>query len=141
MSFAPAPLTGRELAAIAGGAIAATLFAAVALAPLGPLAHPLVPILGLAAPALLVAHHRGGVRTVLGLTRPSGRALVGAVLVGASLWLVVVVALGPLLALLPDRARTEEVLAPLADPTTPLALRLAAYALLPALTEELLCRG
>jgi membrane protease YdiL (CAAX protease family) len=137
----PDPLALGELLGVAIGALALALIAATALQGFGLLGRVLVPLIGFAAPALALAHRRGGVGPALGLVRPRAGALVGAVLVGGSLWLLVVVALAPLLELVPDREATEQALSGLVDPDRPLALRLAAFAVVPALTEELLCRG
>jgi membrane protease YdiL (CAAX protease family) len=134
-------VAGRTLAATALAPVWLMLVAGLLFMPLGTAGVPLAAILAFAAPPLVLARRHGGARRFLALHAASPRAIAGAVLIGASLWLVVLVALGPLLQLLPDHALTEERLAPMTDPSTPLALRLAMFAAVPAIAEELLCRG
>jgi membrane protease YdiL (CAAX protease family) len=133
---APPPV----LAAIAIAAIVLALGFAALLAPLGPLGLLAAQALGFGLPALALAA-RDGAGPGLGLVRPSTTALVGAALAGAGAWVLIAIVLGPALELLPDRAATEARLEELNDPAFGLAARLALYAAMPAVLEELLCRG
>jgi sodium transport system permease protein len=109
--------------------------------PLGAAGVVLAQLAAFAGVPALAARARGG-RRWLGLTAPSGRAVAGAVLIGASAWylLTVVAAVQELVAPMPAalRAGLEEMIGPGAGP---LAAALAVYALTPGICEELLCRG
>jgi sodium transport system permease protein len=131
----------RELALAALGALVLLVFFAGLLLPLGPAGAVLALALGLGVPAVLVARRHGGVVPGLGLVAPDRRALLGALIAGLSFWLIVTLLLGPILTALPDAGSTEERLGALIDPSIPLVVRLALFALLPAIVEELLCRG
>jgi membrane protease YdiL (CAAX protease family) len=128
------------LAAIAIAAIVLALGFAAVLAPLGPPGLLAAQALGFGLPALALAA-RDGAGPGLGLVPPARGALVGAALAGAGAWVLIAILLGPALELLPDRAATEARLEALNDPAFGLAARLALYAAMPAVLEELLCRG
>ena len=91
-----------------------------------------------AAPALLAARMSVGTGA-LGLRWPSGRALLGAVLFGASFWYLNLVLVAPILAEWTSEADRALEVAIAAD--QPLWLELLILALVPAVCEELLVRG
>lgn len=134
-------VSGRALGFTALASVWLVLVAGLAVAPLGHLGGPVVSLVALAGPSLALARRHGDVRRVLGLGRPPAVALLGAALLGASLWLLVLVAIGPLVELMPDREQTDQRLAVLIDPALGLPLRLVLFAAVPAVCEELLCRG
>jgi sodium transport system permease protein len=133
--------------------VALVLFAVVGLLMLG-LAPPLQArglgglaaseLLFVALPALgvaLVRRGRGGF-AALGIGRPRARHLLGALLVGVSLWYLLAVLVLPLQERLfpapPTLRRAREAVA---VSTLPLAVTLLGVAVVPAVCEELLCRG
>jgi sodium transport system permease protein len=81
--------------------------------------------------------------TALGLRRPRAAAWAGALLVGASGWVVVGLGIAPLLErLAPMPKSLVDALERAANPDgAPLWLTLLAVAVTPAICEELLCRG
>jgi sodium transport system permease protein len=98
-----------------------------------------VEVTALALPAVLVARAWGGARETLGLTMPRARAVVGAVLLGGSFWLVNAVFVARWFA---DRASaSDRQLADIVAGGDPLALKILVIALAPAVCEELLVRG
>lgn len=100
----------------------------------------LAQLIGFAAPAWLAARRTGSPGAVLGLVAPPARAVVGSVLVAISLWYVSAVVLVPLARDLVTEGETERLLEHLAG-SEPIALKLIALAVVPALCEELLFRG
>jgi membrane protease YdiL (CAAX protease family) len=127
------------LEAIALFTAAAAAFVLIAVMAGGGLAGlALAQIGGLAGVAIAHALARGDAAARLGLAPPPARAIVGAILVGASLWYVNLSLAAPIArALQSDEvARLERTLA-----TPPLGVRLLVVAALPAICEELLCRG
>lgn len=100
----------------------------------------LAQVSGFAAPAWLAARRAGRPFGVLGLVAPTWRALAGSVLVAISYWYVSAVVLVPWVEHLVTEAEAEQLLEHLAGPS-PLALKLLALAVVPALCEELLFRG
>lgn len=97
-------------------------------------------LVGFAAPAWLAARRAGAPGAVLGLVAPRARAVVGSVLVAISLWYVIAVVLVPWVEDLVTEGEAEELARHLSG-AEPLALKLVALALVPALCEELLFRG
>jgi sodium transport system permease protein len=96
----------------------------------------------LALPVVVVARVRGGVVTGLGLSRPSGRSLLGGVLVGVSGWIVLATLVLPIQeALFPTPKALEQALQGLVAPAASLWVTVLAVAVSPAVCEELLCRG
>ena len=88
-------------------------------------------------PAVVLARVRGD---RLGWTRPRGLQLLGAALVGASAWAFLVAAVLPLQErIAPTPPQLEKALAQAAS--GPIWAVLLAVALVPAVCEELLCRG
>src|SRR5262249_8334738 len=95
-----------------------------------------------AAPSIAFAAIRGGAARGLALTRPRLRHVVGAALVGLSLWYVLLRVVMPLQELVaPTPPALEEALMQLAGADRPILGPLVAVALVPAICEELLCRG
>jgi membrane protease YdiL (CAAX protease family) len=134
-------VSGKELGFTAIFVLWLLFVASLLFRPLGVAGLPLVGLVALALPCFLLAARHGGARAFLALHAPSRRAAVGAALAGAGLWLVIVIALGPLLSLLPDQELTRERLAPMIDTDLPLLLRILLFAAAPAFVEEILCRG
>jgi sodium transport system permease protein len=97
--------------------------------------------LAIGLPVLVAARAVGPPATVLQLRRPPPRALLGALLVGASAWIVLVCLVLPIQERLaptpPELLRALEAVASGAS----LPLTLLAVAVTPAICEELLCRG
>ncbi|HKA91240.1 MAG TPA: CPBP family intramembrane glutamic endopeptidase [Haliangiales bacterium] len=101
-----------------------------------------IEIVCVAAPCVLYASVRGGVRARLGLRRPPARALLGAAIIGASLWIVLLAAVMPLQeSVAPTPPELKRALDLLAGAGEPLWLVVVAVALVPGVCEELLCRG
>jgi membrane protease YdiL (CAAX protease family) len=99
-------------------------------------------VLCFALPAYLAARLAAGARAprALGLTRPRARALLGALLLGASFWYLSIRLVAPLSARWMSNREAAELGRDLAAPD-PLLWKLTVMALLPALCEELLVRG
>lgn len=97
-------------------------------------------VIGFAAPAWLAARRTGRPGAVLGLVAPRARAVTGSVLVALSLWYVIAVVLVPWVEDLVTEGEVEQLAQQLAG-SEPLALKLVALAVVPALCEELLFRG
>lgn len=98
----------------------------------------------LALPVAVAARWRLGpdAALALGLRRPRLRHIIGAALVGASGWIVLVSLVLPVQEwLFPTPPALEEALRTLVAPESSLALKLFAVAITPAICEELLCRG
>lgn len=104
------------------------------------LATVLAAVLGLGALPLLGAGVIGMTPADLGLARPRAASLVGAVLLGATFWYVNLRLCAPLAELLAEPQQLEAVRARWFD-DVPLAATLVAVALVPAVVEELACRG
>jgi len=125
-------------------ALAAAIFVTLLV---GPLVQGLgilgLPIAALAAvtPALLLARTQpGSIRDVLALSRPSLAVSSGAVLIGASYWLVNITLVAPLsLELFGGLDEMNAMAAELES--TALPLLILSLAITPALTEEILFRG
>lgn len=83
----------------------------------------------------------GKVRRALGLARPPWRALAGALLVGASFWLVSLQWIVPFARRLGGDEEITRLGKELVGSGDPLWLVLVAVALAPAVCEEILCRG
>ncbi len=97
----------------------------------------------LVTPLLFHARARSvGVAAALGLHRPSPRALVGALLIGSSAWLVGMM-IGTLQqSIAPAPAELEQAIEQQIRAVAPSTVTMVlVFALLPAVTEELLCRG
>jgi sodium transport system permease protein len=108
----------------------------------GPGGAALLELVGVGVPCVLYAMVRGGVRAGLALRRPALRPLVGAAVIGASMWMVLLYAVMPLqerVAETPPELRRA--LDALAGTGEPIVLVLVGVALVPAICEELLCRG
>lgn len=104
----------------------------------GLLALTVAQAIALAGAPIAWARMRGDARARLGLRVPGWRPMLGAVMIGASLWLVNLRLAAPIVRWL----GTDELVrlgAALEGPS--LALQLVLVALLPAFCEELLCRG
>jgi sodium transport system permease protein len=102
----------------------------------------LIEIVCIAVPCVAYASVRGGVRQRLALRWPRVRPLVGAALIGASLWLVLLWAVMPLQErVAPTPPELRRALDSLSGAGEPLGLVLLSVALVPAVCEELLCRG
>ena len=105
-------------------------------------------VLGLAATQLLAfaiiplvaARALTGSFAALGLERPRVRALVGALLVGASFWIINLTISAPIAEWLDRSQELTELETRLLEHRA-LAETLIAFALLPAIGEEILCRG
>jgi sodium transport system permease protein len=96
----------------------------------------------IAAPAVVAARARGRVAAVLHLHWPRPRALAGALLIGASAWLVLAALVLPLQErIAPMPPELVRALEALVGTEAPLVLALLALAVTPAVCEELLCRG
>ena len=133
-----------------GGALALYGFVVAAMLSVGSLlnGHGLPGIaasewLCVAAPTVgAIAIGPGRSATVLGLARPSAVHLAGAILVGASAWIVVAYGVVPLQELVAPAPRAlTEALERVATPTGSPVGPLLAIALTPGICEELLCRG
>jgi membrane protease YdiL (CAAX protease family) len=131
------PVAALEAVAIYTGAVACFILVGALVGP-GLPTLAIAQVAGLAAPTIAWAVYRGDAIARLGLGAPPARAVIGALLVGATFWYVNERIAEPIVRALGDRelARLEgELTGP------PLALQLAVVALLPALCEELLTRG
>jgi membrane protease YdiL (CAAX protease family) len=104
------------------------------------LATVLAALLGLGALPLLGAGVIGMTPADLGLARPRAASLVGAALLGATFWYVNLRLCAPLADLLAEPQQLEAVRARWFD-DVPLVTTLLAVALVPAVVEELACRG
>jgi membrane protease YdiL (CAAX protease family) len=95
-------------------------------------------VIGLAGPPVAWAIARGDAVTRLGLAAPPARAVIGALLIGATFWYVNGWITAPLVERLDDGG-LRRFAAELSGP--PFALQLLLVAALPAICEELLNRG
>lgn len=89
--------------------------------------------------ALAARATTGSVRGALGLRRPSGQVLVGALLVGATFWYLNLVLVAPIFA--EHTSVSDRALASGLAEGYPLAVELLILTLVPALCEEVLVRG
>lgn len=118
--------------------LAAALVAGLDLPPL--LLLPTVMVVGIAGPAVVAALLCSDApRAALGLTAPPARALVGAVLVGASFWYINGVFVAPWFA--GHESAGDRALAGMIAGDDALALKIVVIAVTPAVCEELLVRG
>lgn len=102
----------------------------------------LVEVVILGVPSVVYAAARGGLGPVLSPGRPRARQLVGAALIGATLWYVLVWAVMPLQErLAPTPPELERELTSLLGGDRPLWIPILLVGLVPAACEELLCRG
>ncbi|RMH45136.1 MAG: CPBP family intramembrane metalloprotease [Deltaproteobacteria bacterium] len=142
MARLTAPLPAREAVAVFCAALALWFVAGAALPPTAA-GVALAQVLFFAGPPVVWTAARGArLRDGLGLRAPRPAAVAGAVLVGASFWLVNLAVSVPILDRLgadSERLREVERALPWAD--APAATRVVAVALVPAVCEELLVRG
>ena len=89
--------------------------------------------------ALAARATTGSVRGALGLRRPSGQALVGALLVGATFWYLNLVLVAPIFA--EHTSVSDRELASALAEGYPLVVELLVLTLVPAFCEEILVRG
>jgi membrane protease YdiL (CAAX protease family) len=102
----------------------------------------LVELVCLGIPSAAYAAARGGLGPVLSPGRPRPRHLLGAALIGATLWYVLVWAVMPLQErLAPTPPELERELNSLLIGDRPLWIPILLVGLVPAACEELLCRG
>ncbi len=94
---------------------------------------------GLAAIPLLATRARGAPIASLGLVAPSARAVLGAALLGAGIWLVDLHLVAPIARALDDDGASTRALEALVI-TAPIGT-LVVLTIVPALAEELACRG
>lgn len=101
---------------------------------------PLIQLFCIALPALVAARASTSFpAAALGLRLPSGGALAGAILFGASFWYLNAALVAPLLA--EHASESDRVLAGALAEEQPLWLELLVLALVPSVCEELLVRG
>lgn len=128
-----------DAALVVAIAIALVMLIGPATARYGLVGVGIVQVVAFAAPPLVLAAMQGRPLLRLGVTRASGRALAGAALIGASLWLVQDATVRPILSRFFSTEELEELAATFASADPIVTIVVAVLA--PALCEELLFRG
>jgi membrane protease YdiL (CAAX protease family) len=131
------PVAALEALALYTGAVAMFILVGALVGP-GLATLAIAQLAGLAAPAIAWAVYRGDAVARLGLRAPPPRAVIGALLVGATFWYVNERIAEPIVRALGDR-ELRRLAGELTGP--PLVAQLAVVALVPAICEELLTRG
>lgn len=131
------PLLDAVIAAIA--AVALLIAGGGLMLSIGGAGVAIAQVVFVAGPVVVLALRRGGALSRLGVRNPGSSAVIGAVLIGASLWFLTLWLIAPLSQMWFDTSDLQELEA--AAVSLPVPVMLLCFALAPAVCEELLFRA